>query len=182
MSTASGSVTERGIELNNMIEDCKSMLKIIKPGLSDERLETIANLVAQQTKRISNSVSSYDELEKIKESLMKYMPPQEIPFLKSVQYELEILKKDRLVKEYLTPNQKFDPDQSTKLDKKISLTSLNAIKKAKNLTKTCQTCNASASNETLLQRCSRCKNTLYCSVECQKKDWDRHKKVECIKK
>ena len=34
-------------------------------------------------------------------------------------------------------------------------------------------------NEPATKRCSRCKVTWYCSVEHQKQDWKRHKKVTC---
>jgi len=38
----------------------------------------------------------------------------------------------------------------------------------------CKTCENYSSD---LSKCSRCKNVNYCSVNCQKKDWKRHKKV-----
>ena len=40
------------------------------------------------------------------------------------------------------------------------------------VTRSCTTC-SKAKN---LRRCKRCKNVSYCSRECQKKDWDDHKK------
>lgn len=38
----------------------------------------------------------------------------------------------------------------------------------------CHTCKT---NTVKLTRCSRCKTTRYCSVDCQSKDWSEHKKV-----
>jgi hypothetical protein len=32
-----------------------------------------------------------------------------------------------------------------------------------------------------MKKCSRCRNATYCSVECQKQDWNRHK-TECQKR
>lgn len=48
-------------------------------------------------------------------------------------------------------------------------------KKAKLVT--CDTCKK-RSPYTRMKKCSRCRNATYCSVECQKADWDRHK-TEC---
>jgi hypothetical protein len=47
---------------------------------------------------------------------------------------------------------------------------------AKN-TKFCDTCNKAGYS---FKRCGRCKKTIYCSRECQKKDWKTHKK-NCLK-
>lgn len=33
--------------------------------------------------------------------------------------------------------------------------------------------------ELTLQRCSQCKKVFYCGVDCQRKDWSRHKIVQC---
>ncbi|KAG8971984.1 hypothetical protein FRB90_010341, partial [Tulasnella sp. 427] len=41
----------------------------------------------------------------------------------------------------------------------------------------CAGCNADASVEKTLQRCSSCKTAQYCGAECQKVDWSRHKKT-----
>lgn len=35
----------------------------------------------------------------------------------------------------------------------------------------CRTCGKEASDDTKLKQCSRCKNALYCSSDCQKADW-----------
>lgn len=43
----------------------------------------------------------------------------------------------------------------------------------------CDTCNRRQSY-TRMKKCSRCRNATYCSVECQKQDWNRHKE-ECKK-
>lgn len=51
-------------------------------------------------------------------------------------------------------------------------------KKAKQVT--CDTCKK-RSSYTKMKKCSRCRNATYCSVECQKQDWNRHK-VECHKR
>jgi hypothetical protein len=50
-------------------------------------------------------------------------------------------------------------------------------KKAKQVT--CDTCKK-RSSYTKMKKCSRCRNATYCSVECQKQDWNRHKQ-ECQK-
>jgi hypothetical protein len=50
-------------------------------------------------------------------------------------------------------------------------------KKARQVT--CDTCKKKSSY-TKMKKCSRCRNATYCSVECQKQDWNRHK-VECVK-
>eukprot|EP00934_Nitzschia_sp_Nitz4_P000325 Nitzschia sp. Nitz4//scaffold255_size41878//31872//33107//NITZ4_007411-RA/size41878-processed-gene-0.67-mRNA-1//-1//CDS//3329544389//325//frame0 len=42
---------------------------------------------------------------------------------------------------------------------------------------TCDTCNK-RSPYTKMKKCSRCRKATYCSVECQKRDWNRHK-PEC---
>ena len=39
----------------------------------------------------------------------------------------------------------------------------------------CYYCEESTSN---LKKCSRCRNVSYCSIECQRTDWKRHK-VDC---
>ena len=36
----------------------------------------------------------------------------------------------------------------------------------------CAKCNRSAKN---LRRCSKCKNVYYCSIDCQRADWHKHK-------
>merc|ERR1719215_141088 len=41
---------------------------------------------------------------------------------------------------------------------------------------TCDTCKKRQSY-TRMKKCSRCRNATYCSIECQKKDWPRHKSV-----
>lgn len=51
-------------------------------------------------------------------------------------------------------------------------------KKAKQVT--CDTCKK-RSAYTKMKKCSRCRNATYCSVECQKQDWNRHK-AECQKR
>jgi MYND finger len=51
-------------------------------------------------------------------------------------------------------------------------------KRAKQVT--CDTCKK-RSSYTKMKKCSRCRNATYCSVECQKQDWNRHK-VECQKR
>jgi hypothetical protein len=45
-------------------------------------------------------------------------------------------------------------------------------KKAKQVT--CDTCKK-RSSYTKMKKCSRCRSATYCSVECQKQDWNRHK-------
>jgi len=51
-------------------------------------------------------------------------------------------------------------------------------KKAKQVT--CDNCKK-RSPYTKMKKCSRCRNATYCSVECQKQDWNRHK-AECQKR
>uniref|UniRef100_A0A7R9WCE3 MYND-type domain-containing protein n=1 Tax=Pseudictyota dubia TaxID=2749911 RepID=A0A7R9WCE3_9STRA len=34
-------------------------------------------------------------------------------------------------------------------------------------------------NEAATKRCARCKSTYYCSAECQKMDWKKHKRTVC---
>jgi splicing suppressor protein 51 len=41
----------------------------------------------------------------------------------------------------------------------------------------CAKCTKPGSSESPLQRCSRCKSTRYCSLECQKAHWKTHKKA-----
>lgn len=56
------------------------------------------------------------------------------------------------------------------------MASTNIIDEAK----PCTTCKAAQPADLLLPRhklCARCHTTTYCSVECQKADWKRHKKV-----
>ncbi|KAL4792437.1 hypothetical protein BDV19DRAFT_392117 [Aspergillus venezuelensis] len=43
--------------------------------------------------------------------------------------------------------------------------------------KSCTTCGKTASAEAPLKCCSRCKYQLYCSVRCQRADWNVHKKI-----
>ena len=50
-------------------------------------------------------------------------------------------------------------------------------RKAKQVT--CDTCKK-RSSYTKMKKCSRCRNATYCSVECQKKDWNRHR-LDCKK-
>lgn len=42
--------------------------------------------------------------------------------------------------------------------------------------RTCAKCQKTGVN---LSRCSRCKDTFYCSRDCQKEDWSSHK-VKCV--
>lgn len=42
----------------------------------------------------------------------------------------------------------------------------------------CQTCHKSKSDSVKLYKCEMCKSIRYCSKECQKDDWARHK-LEC---
>lgn len=51
-------------------------------------------------------------------------------------------------------------------------------KKAKQVT--CDTCKK-RSSYTKMKKCSACRSATYCSVECQKQDWNRHK-TECRKR
>jgi hypothetical protein len=42
----------------------------------------------------------------------------------------------------------------------------------------CFTCQKAADKDTVMKRCSKCRKAYYCSVACQKKDWNKHK-LEC---
>ncbi|CAJ2504881.1 Uu.00g122750.m01.CDS01 [Anthostomella pinea] len=42
----------------------------------------------------------------------------------------------------------------------------------------CNTCGGKkGKNGAELKKCSRCSKTKYCSVECQKEDWSKHRKT-----
>merc|ERR1719264_1865488 len=43
----------------------------------------------------------------------------------------------------------------------------------------CYVCGMEASSDLKLQRCGRCKCSLYCSLTCQKKGWSQGHKIEC---
>lgn len=43
----------------------------------------------------------------------------------------------------------------------------------------CWTCGKSK-KDSCMSRCSRCATALYCNQDCQRNDWLRHKKVDCI--
>ena len=49
----------------------------------------------------------------------------------------------------------------------------------KNIEYSCRVCARELSKEAR-KVCSRCKKVTYCSHQCQKTDWRRHKKVECV--
>ena len=47
--------------------------------------------------------------------------------------------------------------------------------------KTCATCGSFGGKDAKLMKCSGCMSTFYCSPECQKSNWKKHK-AECKKK
>jgi hypothetical protein len=62
----------------------------------------------------------------------------------------------------------------------LSITAVHSDNKHDRNRKACKTCgklNAELSKEEKkLKTCSKCKRVAYCSKECQKKDWEDHKK------
>jgi hypothetical protein len=62
----------------------------------------------------------------------------------------------------------------------LSITAVHSDNKHDRNRKACKTCgklNAELSKEEKkLKTCSKCKRVAYCSKECQKKDWEGHKK------
>ena len=80
--------------------------------------------------------------------------------------------RDQVSSEHPTPSPATDPDLREFLDtfdsddSDIDVSSVYSV---------CSNCKHPAKKGEDLKRCSRCHITRYCSVQCQKKDWDFHR-------
>ena len=172
---------------------CKSVLQAINPNFNDEQLNAITEVVTKQVEAIKNSASNLSELtnyvQVLKQLCNETLPPSSQSQLQSSLLQFGVEKEKILKSKNLTLESHLDDRLAEEFDQEILEATKRSIKTAQNLHQqtcnSCQTPNRLIESNTrpfqkLLKKCSGCRKALYCSTECQRKDWSHHK-VECFK-
>ena len=169
-------------------EQCYQLADMVTDGKIDPQgLEVVAQMMMGVTQGIVDSSPTpeafHDQCRAWKQSLQDHVSPEEKRAIDTMRaefgYRKELFHKRMATDPSLSASEKQAREQAMK----------EAIQEAKRVREqTCQTCKAknySYLTETgelkhLLQKCSRCQKAMYCSKDCQRADWSRHKKAECL--
>jgi MYND finger len=153
--------------------------KSLNPDLPLDQLQRRAALVAHQVQSLNNSASSFQELAALKEQTkqlcIRTLPPEKGAQLLATT-KLMQKEQNKIIKTYnLDAENELPGAQEGAIQQELTKAIERSVTKAK-VSQECRTCHKSLP-EALIKRCSRCKEAIYCSQPCQKKDWTSHKLV-----
>lgn len=149
-------------------------------------LDTMAQLMVGVTQGLANSSTNTEEFHKkcqtFRQALEDYVPEEDKRSVETIRAEYRHRKELFLKKLDANPSLAATEEEARKQAMQES------IEEAKRLrAQVCQTCKTknysfieNGELKHLLQRCSRCSKVLYCSTNCQRTDWPRHKTAECL--
>jgi hypothetical protein len=157
--------------------NASQIVKALNPNIDEKKLQQIVSKIETTVNAISSSSSSLAEFSDKKESLLNLMRNSSgdhsqifSTLAKFKEKQVEILKENELT---------VDSPSSPEIDLKIEKAAVQSVQEV-NVQPTApkQKCGVAGCEKTEnLKRCSRCKKMMYCSGDCQKLDWNRHKDV-----
>lgn len=115
----------------------------------------------------------YNQMDQVKAVTNRYAPDL-------AKYILMLDTEEERQQAWIEQQQRFlVEEEKTRAIAKDSTSNLDAaeklLKDAKESLDICLVCSEKSTSS-----CGKCKKARYCSKECQRKDWPRHKKIECI--
>lgn len=173
MKTSAPSSTNNSSSDLPLFEHSKNVLRALYPQFNAEQIEMTAEIVSNCTKTIVQNSTSPSDFEARNQAFQRFC-------------QTSLSQTDKAILESTLIDFREKPAGNfPEMDKSM----VDSIEKAKKLQQqTCRNCNTpnrliktdTGKIQNLLKKCTACKNALYCSRECQRQDWNRHKKVECI--
>ncbi len=174
--------------LRARFDQCYRLAEQMRSG-SPMELAIAAAMMAETTERMVNSSPTWQEflrkVQAVEKSCLDNAPLSKKKEIETILVEFRY-RKELFLKQIASgavPETEYN-------EQEIAFGAMQeSIKEARRVCgqscETCKTKNYSYLTETgelkhFLKKCSFCKKALYCSIDCQGKDWPRHKSVECL--
>lgn len=170
-----------------------SILKAVNPDLDFFSLHVLARMIMEKTNSVIENSKSLEEVNAYIKKMQQYnsesSSDEKRAELESTRFLLKKEKVKFLQAHNVNMGDAVEEECAEKLVGKFTQSLVQSIytskKKLEERCGTCATPNRLIDSDKddahyLLKKCSRCRKMMYCSTECQRKDWPRHK-VACIK-